>query len=110
MVKELQDRINTLEHVNRVSTRDAMAQHKRALQSAFSQHAEQLKLVQETALKNIIGKPGGGPTQFRGDQRSSGGGDCAGAQKFAQMPPPPCAVHEGALGHGRRGHCECNSA
>jgi hypothetical protein len=57
--KELQDRINTLEHVKKVSTRDAMAQQKRALQSAFSQHAEQLQLVQETALKNITEILGG---------------------------------------------------
>jgi hypothetical protein len=38
--------------------------------------------MQEDAVNTCmtIGEPGGGATQFRGDQRSSGGGDCAAAR------------------------------
>jgi hypothetical protein len=58
-----------------------------------------------------IGEPGGGPTQSRGDQRSSGDvkSKRSGAQKIAQTPPPPFVVRGGALGQRRpASHLQCN--
>ena len=50
-----------------------------------------------TIMPDVYWKPGGGPTQFRGDQRSSGGGKSkrSGAQFFAR---PLCS--SGTYGYG----------
>jgi hypothetical protein len=62
-------------------------------------------------VRHANGKPGGEPTQPRGDQRSSGDGKSkrSGAQKIAQTPPPPFVVRGDALGQRcSASHLQCN--
>ena len=55
----------------------------------FSKISVQVNKINNLRQKSdYIGKPGGGPTQSRGDQRSSGGGKSkrSGAQIFCASP------------------------
>jgi hypothetical protein len=69
----------------------------------FTLHSMQ-HAFRKVRARKPLGKPGGGPTQFRGDQRSGGGGDGAAARnKYRANATTAFCSLGGELGRGQAG-------